>query len=77
MSAQCYKLEIDMEWQQNPGLGNEHFSPPVVAVHDPNLAAYRVGEPASPGIKLMSETGAPGTLVDELKAINATVAAHK
>ncbi len=42
---------------------NQLMTPPVVALHDPSVHLFQVGEPASDAIRDIAETGANGELV--------------
>ena len=53
--------------------GGAHFSPLIGGVHGADVAFLRSGGPASGGVEQMAETGATGTLRNEVQAaINAT-----
>ena len=45
---------------------NPHWSPPVVVTHSKNYTMWAVGSSASAGVKLVAETGATGTLLEEI-----------
>jgi len=47
--------------------GNDaHWSPPVVAAHGNKYTMWKPGELASNGVKIVAETGSPGTLKEEV-----------
>jgi len=46
--------------------GNAHWSPPVVAAHGKKYTMWKPDELASDGVKIVAETGSPGTLKKEV-----------
>jgi hypothetical protein len=49
--------------------GSQPFSPGIVATHTRQEHAFQVGEFASEGIRLIAETGSPGTALAELGGV--------
>lgn len=43
-----------------------YFTPRLAAAHDESFAIFGVGEPASPGLRTMAETGSPMVLAGEV-----------
>ena len=76
-----YRVVFDSTWsaathpQDAPG--KPHFSPPIGATHDANVAFWREGALASDGIRLMAEAGRTNPLDVEIRAaIAAGTAQH-
>mmetsp|Transcript_50438 Transcript_50438/g.57114 ORF Transcript_50438/g.57114 Transcript_50438/m.57114 type:complete len:278 (-) Transcript_50438:233-1066(-) len=46
--------------------GSAHWSPPVIAAHGNKYTMWKPGEMASNGVKIVAETGSPGTLKVEV-----------
>lgn len=42
------------------------FAPPLIVTHAPTISLYKVGYPASDGLKVLAEEGSAETLVDEI-----------
>ena len=61
-SATTYRVTVTNVNKGQP------LSPPVVAVHGVGTHIFTVGQPASPGLTLVAESGNPTTLVGELTA---------
>jgi len=65
-----YRVTLNANWTSSTHPGslppNEHFSPPVIAVHSAPGAMFTVGSLASPGIEAMAEVGSTGGLISEL-----------
>jgi len=67
-----YRVVFDSTWtaathpQDAPD--NPHFSPPIGATHNANVAFWRDGGLASDGIRLMAEVGRTNPLDDEIRA---------
>ena len=66
-----YQITFDAVWSKDNGHtvipDGAHFSPFVAWTHTKDFAAFSTGEPASEGIKVMAETGAPQPLLAELE----------
>jgi len=71
--AATYRVTFNATWSSktHPHAGfpaHPMFSPLVGGVHSDRAVYWKVGELASPGIKLMAEEGMPDGLASELKA---------
>lgn len=72
-NGETYKISVEFDWTSSNHtsyLGdfpnNAHFSPLIGTVHKNNHSIYKTGDLASPGIKLMAETGNTSTLSSEI-----------
>lgn len=67
-----YKVTFKGKWTQDlhelatDFPSNAHFSPPVGAVHKLGYKLYELDKVASSGMEIMAETGATGTLINEI-----------
>lgn len=70
-----YRLTFNASWDADthpvnfPG-ASAHFSPLIGAVHNEQIIVWQGGQFASDGIEQMAETGATGTLTQELQLAN-------
>ena len=67
-----YRVVFNATWSSsthpNNFPGGAHFSPLIGGVHNDSVSFWTLGEIASPGIEIMAETGATGTLTTEIRA---------
>lgn len=49
------------------------LTPPVIAVHSPKVAFFKIGESASEGLAILSQDGVTDTFVQELASIKTVV----
>lgn len=68
-----YQVTFIADWSQNThpvGFpGNPHFSGLIGATHGPDVHLWQMGELATPGIRLMAETGSKSTLSFEINGL--------
>lgn len=73
-----YRLTVDNMWSEatHPDAvpGDAHFSWLAGATHNAAVSFWTVGEPASPGVTEMAETGRTDLLVSEIEAADGVAA---
>ena len=76
--AVTYVVSFEGNWttDSTPGgvVAGAHFTTLIGGIHDAGVSFWRSGEPASPGIEAMAETGATGALRAEIVANSHAVA---
>ena len=76
--AVTYVVTFEGNWTtaSTPGgvVPGAHFTTLIGGIHDAGVSFWRSGEPASPGIEAMAETGATGALRAEIVASSHAVA---
>ena len=67
-----YRIDFSATWSSsthpNNFPGGAHWSPLIGAVHSSRASFWEMGETSSPGMESMAETGATGTLTDEINS---------
>lgn len=75
-----YKVTFEADWSEathpQDFPSNPHFSGLVGATHHQDAGLWKPGELATPGIKSMAETGAKGSLLNEVDGLIAEGAAE-
>lgn len=65
-----YRIDFNATWSSSTHPtafpGGAHWSPLIGAVHSSRASFWEMGETSSPGMESMAETGATGTLTDEI-----------
>ena len=65
-----YRIDFSATWSSsthpNNFPGGAHWSPLIGAAHSSRASFWEMGETSSPGMESMAETGATGTLTDEI-----------
>lgn len=65
-----YRIDFSATWSSTTHPtsfpGGAHWSPLIGAVHSSRASFWEMGETSSPGMESMAETGATGTLTDEI-----------
>lgn len=71
--GETYRINITFNWTESNHTNsfgdfpnNAHFSPVIGSIHGNNYSFFRTGDLASPGMKLMAETGSISPLSSEI-----------